>query len=477
MRNRLVLILLLVILTAGILFSRVMSLPNLQAKGPDSYYTQWGSTQYDALHYDLDLNVNVDANFLSGVVTIDATAKEDLTEFALDLRGLTVTEVLVNDQPATFSQTDAKLWITPPLKLVASESFTSRITYSGNPQPFISESDPNVAVGWIKYQDGIVVLGEPDGASNWFPSNNHPTDKATYTVRVTTPKQYNVFGNGVLTDQVNHDTETTYTWQMDKPMASYLVCINISTYVDKIGDVNGVPLRFYATSASADTVDIQLAYAKDMIPYFSQIFGPYPFSTYGGVVIDVDSAPTEEIKNDWESLYGLETQSFTLFFKNNDVDLAAHELAHQWFGNDVSLTDWHDIWLKEGFAKFAEWLWEEHLDGAQSLRDKLLAPDAYDKFVAEYEAYPPGNPPRDNLYHATVYVRGAMTLYALRLKLGDDTFFHIVRTFVDQFSYSNASTKDFIKVAEEVSNQDLSAFFDTWLYSTHLPKRIELGLP
>jgi aminopeptidase N len=184
-----------------------------------------------------------------------------------------------------------------------------------------------------------------------------------------------------------------------------------------------------------------------------------------------NAAPNAVVKSDWQTVYGLETQGYTLFFKAGEIGelLAVHELAHQWFGNSVSLTDWHDVWLKEGFALYAEWLWEEHTSGPQTLQDQLFAPDSYADFLANFEPYPPGDPPRNDLYHGTVYVRGAMTLHALRLKIGDDKFFQLVRAYVEQFRYANASTKDFIHLAEQIAQEDLSGFFDTWLYQTQLP--------
>lgn len=471
MRRRLRFTAVLTVIILIILIEKGLSLQKWHTDSPDTYYTSWGSTDYDVLNYDLNLNVDVDTNFLSGVATIEAAARNSFTSFALDLRGLTVSEVTVNGQPAAFQQDGAKLWVTPASAAAPADRFTTRVIYSGSPTYFYSESDPSVAIGWVRFRDGVVVLGEPDGAAAWFPSNNHPSDKATYTFHVTVPNAYNTLVNGVLADSRSDASTTTTTWKMDKPMASYLVSLVVSTYGVKTGTVNGIPLHFHAPDDLASDAQQELTRAEQMVAFFSQVFGPYPFDSYGGVILDASAAPNDDIRSDWQSVYGLETQGYTLFFKDGALDesLAAHELAHQWFGNSVSLTDWHDVWLKEGFAQYAEWLWEEHNGGPQTLQDKLFAPSFYEDFLASYEQYPPGKPPRNALYHGTVYVRGAMTLHALRLKMSDEKFFQLVRAYVEQFRYANASTKDFIHLAEQIAQEDLSAFFDTWLYQTQLP--------
>lgn len=478
MRRRVGLAGVLLLLSLLVIVYEGVSLSIRHAPSPDTYYSQWGSTEYDVLHYDLNLTVDVDTNHLSGIATIEAAARNRLSTFALDLRGLSVSAVTVNDQPAEYHRDEAKLWITPASAVEAADPFTTRVTYSGNPAYFYSESDPSVAIGWIRYRDGIVVLGEPDGAAGWFPSNNHPSDKAAYTFHLTVPNTYNTIINGVLLDSHADASTITTTWQMDKPMASYLVSLVISPYQVKTALADDIPLHFHYPDYLAATVRQEIARAQAMIPVLSQMFGPYPFESYGGVILDANAASDENIRSDWQTIYGLETQGYTLFFKEGELDenLAVHELAHQWFGNSVSLTDWHDIWLKEGFAQYAEWLWEEHVNGPTTLRDKLLAPGFYDDFLATYENNPPGNPPRNALYNASVYVRGAMTLHALRLKVGDEKFFRLVRTYVEQFRYANASTRDFIRLAEQVASEDLSGFFDTWLYSTQLPGLSELGL-
>ena len=150
----------------------------------------------------------------------------------------------------------------------------------------------------------------------------------------------------------------------------------------------------------------------------------------------------------------------------------AHELVHQWFGNSVSVENWKDIWLAEGFATYGEWLWLEHAEGPGAAEAAVR--NAYRELPVQH--IPPGNPQANDLFNGSIYVRGGLTLEALRRRVDDETFFRILRTYLDRYKYGNASTDDFIAVAEEVSGEDLSAFFDAWLLGEELPPIPELGL-
>jgi aminopeptidase N len=211
-----------------------------------------------------------------------------------------------------------------------------------------------------------------------------------------------------------------------------------------------------------------------MIDYFSSLFGPYPFEAYGVVVADVDLG------------FALETQTLSLFGRTSESrtrgrgtpleEIAAHELAHQWFGDSVSLKDWRDIWLNEGFATYCEYLWVDHTSG-RSIIDGVMR-NLY-RFAVRNENSFKGtldNPPANDLFSEVIYVRGALTLHALRVRVGDEVFFRILRTYAERFKYKNASSADFIAVAEEVSGEKLGGFFDGWLNQRAVPDIPEMDL-
>jgi aminopeptidase N len=171
----------------------------------------------------------------------------------------------------------------------------------------------------------------------------------------------------------------------------------------------------------------------------------------------------------------METQTLSQHAEFEDAlseSVVAHELTHQWFGNSVSLETWQDMWLKEGIATYAEWLWKEHREGAEAIDAQVRG-----NYEAQaWSANPPGNPSPDNLFTKTVYHRGALIFHALRMRVGDEVFFRILQTYTERFRYGNASSADFVGVTEEVSGQDLDEFFDLWLYDKKVPAIPEMGL-
>jgi aminopeptidase N len=432
----------------------------------DPYYPQLGNGGYDALHYTLDLLVDMQSGAISGTATLAARATTDLGAFNLDFQGFDIRSIVVGDQPAAYRRTAHELTVAPAVPIRNGEAFTATLRYDGVPQTTISDAIP-IPLGWNRYKNGVYVVSEPAGAAAWYPANDHPRDKATYTFRITVPKPYVVAANGQLRDTIDNGDTRTYVWEAADPLASYLATVNIGRFVEQTGQgPNGLPIRNYFPPDVAANARAVFAPTATMIDYFDDLFGPYPFEAYGVVV------PDQELG------YALETQTLSLFGRDlagaspeQAASTVAHELAHQWFGDSVSVANWQDIWLNEGFAAYAEWLWQEHVNGPQA-RDAGIRRT----YTVVEGAPPPGRPPRDDLFNGGVYGRGALTLHALRLRVGDDTFFRTLRTYAERYRYGNASTADFIAVAEEVSQQDLGAFFDGWLYEQQMPEIPELGL-
>ncbi len=462
MYKRLLLFLLLLILPAAALAQQ----PGADGIG-DPYFPQLGNGGYDVQHYTLDLTVDMERNLIAGTATLEVLALEDLSAFNLDFAGFDIDDVTVNDVAATFVRSgERELTVRPVEALLADEPFTVLVRYSGVPG---GSAGALFAQGWYAYPRGVFVASEPDGSANWFPVNDHPLDKATYTFIITVAEPWVVAANGTLQDETdNGDGTRTYTWEMPYPMASYLATVNIAEFeVQTEEGPDGIVIRNYFPARVADRVAPLYARTDEMLALFSELFGPYPFDVYGVVVADVDLP------------FALETQTISLF-GNGAVEeyVVAHELAHQWFGNSVTPAGWQDIWLNEGFATYASWLWIEYAYGAEAIEGYLR--DTYYElanpiFVAGTVA-PVGKPAPDNLFSGLVYIRGGMTLHALRLQVGDAVFFDILSNYALEFAYSNASTADFIALAEIISGQDLEAFFDAWIYDLAMPAIPEMEL-
>ena len=438
----------------------------------DSLYPGFGNGGYDAVSYTLDINIHdVKTSDLSAITTIDAVATQDLSQFNLDFAGFEITSLTVNGEMAEFERKGQELTIIPAQMLANGEAFTTTVEYQGIPTPMTSKVLP-FPTGWIVYENGIFVLSEPDGSASFFPVNDHPLDKATYTIIVTVPKPYEVAANGVLGETKDNGETTTYSFTVRDPMASYLTTININDFnVETMESKSGVLIRNYYSASLPDDMRKSFARQGEMIDYFSEIFGEYPFEVYGAMVIDTELGSA--LENQTMSIFG--TDMVDVEDIAGTELTVAHELAHQWFGDSVSVADWGDIWLNEGFASYAEGLWIEHADGSDTLNEWITS--VYNEVKDNPQYYPPpGHPAANNLFNGGVYYRGGLTLHALRLKVGDEVFFKILRTYAERYKFGNATTADFIQVANEVSGEDLDDLFNAWLYDEKLPSISELGL-
>lgn len=444
----------------------------------DSFYPLLGGGGYDVEHYTLDVSVDMDEQTIEGVATLDITAAQDLSAFNLDFVGLEISALTIDGVDADFTHERRELTITPPEVIAAGDRFTAVIAYSGEPNPIRELSLGGARIGW-NFGDGYVyTVSETNGSATWYPVNDHPIDKATYTFNITVPAPYIVAANGVLTETVEDGDQITYTWEMAQPMASYLTTVNIDTFVVDAYEEDGVRIRNYFPSSVAANAERVFALQDEMVAYFSEIFGAYPFDEYGAVVTRANLG------------FALETQTLSIFGlgvaqsdPGDAEEVIAHELAHQWFGNSVSPAEWDEIWLNEGFATYASWLWFEHSQGADAMTEitaqimDFLSGDYFrreglrDEDVQRQLAriLPPGKPQAADLFNGGMYIRGAMLLHALRLTIGDEDFFAVLPAYYERFQHANATTADFITVAEEISGEDLGAFFDLWLYAEITP--------
>jgi aminopeptidase N len=433
----------------------------------DPYFPREGNGGFDALHYDLKLAYDRRSNRLAGLARITARATTGLTRFDLDLQGLRVRRVAVDGRRARFRRAGGELRITPRAALAAGQVFTVSVRYAGVPRTIagsqIAFGEP---YGFLHTPDGEFVAAEPDGADTWFPCSDHPSDKATYTFRITVPKRFRAVANGRLVSTSMHRGRRTFVWVEDSPMATYLATVDTGRWVIRHGRTkSGVPVTVAVDPAIAPhrarrVARFFLRTSARVVDYESTVFGPYPFSSTGAIADDA--------RYHGNRLgFSLETQSRPVYSGLIDTTTIAHELAHQWFGDSVSLASWRDIWLNEGFASFAEYLWLDHthqLTAHESFRSdySIGRRSSFWKVVI-------ADPRRDTMFDGAVYRRGAMTLQALREKIGDAAFFRILRTWTAEHRHANASTADFIALAERISGRDLGRFFRVWISTPRKP--------
>jgi aminopeptidase N len=422
----------------------------------DPFFPNAGNGGYDVSHYSLTLAYEPSTNQLSGTAEITATATQNLSRFDLDLRGFSISRLLVNDQQASFTRDGQELVITPRSGLRSSSPFTVVIDYAGTPS-VVTDPDQSIE-GWVPTDDGAFVVGEPQGSPAWYPVNDNPRDKATFSFSVTVPAGLTAMANGVLVSNATVGGRTTWVWRETDPMAPYLATATLGRF----------DLTVSATSSGVPSyvaVDPQLAKGQvlDKLPgvvdFFTSLYGPYPFNAVGAIV---DRAKAVG--------YSLETQTKPVFDRVPDEATLVHELSHMWFGDSVTLTTWPDIWLHEGFATWSEWIWSEHQgnkSAAQRLKQMLNNHPPQD---TAFWTPPPGDPGSPVfLFDGTIYERGAMTLEALREKIGDDTFFRLLRTWARENRHGNVNSVQFIGLAEQLSGMDLGHFFDVWLYQPDKP--------
>ena len=638
----------------------------------DPYFPLDGNGGYDTDNYLLDLRYDPATDTLDGTATIEARATQNLSRFNLDLEGLTVHSVQVNDRVAVWSRDGGELTITPSEGIRERKRFTTKIAYSGVPEPIV---DLFGVSGFLHTDDGALIIGQPHVADTWYPVNDHPSDKAAYTFRITVPAGLEAVANGLLEDTTTSGGWTTWTWDAREPMASYLTTASVGEFdlreyrhhgislldavdpdlygptgaprtgsqfaISQVGEpaykrlartiavpAGGATLSFWikrdteanwdhvfveAHTVGADdwttlrdvnghtsddtgascpfwlglhpflehyqsdngdgtcsptgssgqvvggerrerrlravagrprryankSVEVSISYASDdlvqlsgafvddivvstgagttsfeadgntfdgwtvpgapagsapnpndwivgttadtppplgatidgsfarqgeILDFEEDIFGPYPFRAAGGIVDDT-SAIGFALENQTRPIYA--KGFFSDPFQADSV--VVHELAHQWYGDSLAVAAWQHIWLNEGFATYAEWLWSER-EGLGTVQE------IFDFF---YGAIPPddpfwslviGDPGPDHLFDFPIYARGAMTLHQLRLAVGDDDFFQILRRWAQSRRGENVTTDEFIALAERISRQDLDDLFETWLFTPGRPE-------
>ena len=433
----------------------------------DALYPTLGNGGYVVEHYDLELRYATAAptQQLDGTVAILARATQALSSFDLDFHGDGFGAVTVDGRPAQTSWDGDELVITPAHPIRRGAWFVVRVAHFTS-TPVVP--DPNVFLGapFFAAPDNSAWAGQSAFAHYIFPSNDHPSNKASFSFRIDVPAGTTAVANGVLVDQRTARGRSIWRYEQCEPMATELaqVAVGALTVIDR-GTAAGVHVRDGVPTRLAPDLADKLAIETEQIAVLEGLLGDYPFRTYGTLVVDSQLG------------FALETQTLSLFENSFFTQpeevyspIMAHELAHQWFGDSVAPAVWSDVWLNEGHATWYERTWNVDPDSPEFVE---LVHGGY-AFADQLRFFygPPGAPrsgaPQD-VFNPNVYFGGAITLFALRQQVGDATFKAIERAWVTRYRGRSASTQDFFNLASEISGQDLQAFLTAWIYGDTTP--------
>ncbi|GAA3955648.1 M1 family metallopeptidase [Streptomyces marokkonensis] len=434
----------------------------------DRLFPHLGNPGYDVVAYDLSFTYSgSNSEPLKAVTVIVARTTADLERINLDFAHGKVDSVEVDGEPAAFATAGEDLVVTPGGALDEGERTRITVRHSSDPVP-----PENRGGGWVRTADGLAMANQADVAHLVFPCNDHPSDKARFTFRVTAPDGLTAVANGLPTGVDRAGATTTWTYRTGHPMATELAQVSIgrSTVLHRAGP-HGLPVRDVVPTKHRAALEPWLEKTPGQIAWMEQRVGRYPFETYGLLMADATTG------------FELETQTLSLFERELFTEpgypewyvesIMVHELAHQWFGNSVGPATWSDLWLNEGHATWYEALYaQERADKSLEARMKA-AYGASDRWRAA--GGPPAAPkPPDpgnkiSIFRPNVYDGAALVLYALRQEIGRPVFERVEREWVSRHRDGTATTADFVRLASEISGRDLGDFFQAWLYGEKTP--------
>ena len=432
----------------------------------DPYFPSYGARGYDAIKYVVSVRWDPSSKTLTGDTTIQARALRQLSTFSVDLV-LPASSAQVNGSAAEWKKSGFQdLQITPEQPIEAGSTFTARIAYAGHPADIERGSiAPFTITG-----DEALVAGEPESSAWWYPANDHPSDPALFEVYVRVPVGWQAISIGRLasTDTTPADSQDkfdTWHWISDRPSATYLSFLAVGHFVVHQGTAGGRPFVYAVSSElSADkrrAAFAQLERTPAIIGVLESLFGPYPFDAIGGVV------PAGRLWFD-----GLEAQTRPVYaaeaITSGDAgELLSHELSHMWFGDNVTLSQWNDIFDNEAWASWGAWAYAERTGGKTA---EASFTDLYTRLADRGRFWQISllDPGADHLFDV-VYLRGPMALQALRNRIGDPAFFAMARGWAQR--PGQRSLEEWMVNAQSFTSVDLAPFFRAWIIAPTAPSR------
>lgn len=439
----------------------------------DRLYPLLGNGGYDALHYDLDLRYATRARSqgIDGTLTLTARSTQALSRFDLDWGGRSVGGVTVDGARAAWRQQGQELVITPGQAIRRGQVFVVVVSHF-RADPTVVDPNDIATTAFFQTGEGSATAGQPNLAHLFFPSNDHPSDKASFSFTMDVPAGETAVANGVLTGKHTAAGRTVWSYDEPQPMATELTQLVVGRYsiIDR-GTHGGVWVRDVVPTAQRATYDRLLQVGEGQVGWMEQRAGHYPFPVYGTLVVTADLG------------FALETQTLSLFdttwFTNYPRGVWAqamnHELAHQWYGDSVSPKTWSDIWLNEGHATWYQYTWAEPRGYLASWTGVADLTSWMKSVYAESDQLRADNGPvarpkdASAQFSTNVYDGGALVLFALRQKVGPAAFDRLERSWAQANAGTSRSTDDFIAFASRSTGRDLGGFLRAWLYGTHTP--------
>ncbi|NGO69538.1 M1 family metallopeptidase [Streptomyces boncukensis] len=434
----------------------------------DRLFPGLGNPGYDVRAYDISFRYDGTPDRpLPARTRIDArvTARH-LDRFHLDFAGGTVRGVRVNGLPAQHRRAGEDLVVTPGIPV--RRHMPLRID--------IRHTSPTEGVehgAWVRTKDGLVMAAQPDAAHRAFPANDHPSDKARFTFRLTAPRGVTAVAGGTLVGRnPAGGGRITWTYRLARPMATELAQVSFgrSAVLRREGP-HGLPVRDVVPRGQREQLEPWLARTPAQMAWLEQRLGRYPFENYG--VLAAEAPLGFALETQTLSLFGrrfLTSPTYPSWYKQS---VMVHELAHQWFGNSVTPRRWSDLWLSEGHATWYEWHYGAERGGfpvARRLRAAYRHSDAWrERYGPPAAPRVPAQGERPKVFSPVVYDGSALVLYALRQRIGEADFARLQRAWTARHRDGNATTADFIALAGEVSGQDLTGFLRAWLYGKKTP--------